>query len=66
MIEDRAKVAFGYPDGSGWISIRLFKLAPWIPIKVHREELIDGKKIMDEVLQWYNLPEEVRNLQGVP
>jgi len=66
VIEDRAKVLFGFPDGSGRICIRPFKLAPWIPIMIHREELIDGKKIMDEVLQWYHLPEEVRNLHGAP
>lgn len=65
-IDDRAKVAFGYPDGSGKICIRPIKLSPWIPITISREELLEAKKTVDEIFQWFGLPEEVRNLQGVP
>lgn len=63
-IDDRAKVSFGYPDGSGKIYIRLIKLSPWIPIGITREELLEAKKTVDEIFRWFELPEEVRNLQG--
>lgn len=38
---------------------------PWIPIELSLDELIRGKKTMDEVYGWLQLPEDVRNLQGV-
>lgn len=65
VIDDRAKVAFGYPDGSGKICIRPIKLSPWIPISISREELLEAKKTVDEIVQWFEMPEEIRNLQGV-
>jgi hypothetical protein len=66
VIDDRAKVVFGYPDGGGKICVRPIRLSPWIPIGISREELLDAKKTVDEIFQWLELPEEIRNLQGVP
>ena len=66
LIDDRAKVTFGYPDGSGKIYVRPIKLSPWIPIGITREELLEAKKTVDEIVQWYELPKEVRDLQGIP
>lgn len=64
VIDDRAKVAFGFPDGSGKICIRPIRLSPWIPITITRDELLEAKKTVDEIFQWFELPEEVRSLQG--
>lgn len=65
ILDDRGKVAFGYPDGSVKIYVRPIKFSPWIPVGISREELLEGKKTMDEVFQWFGLPSDVRDLQGV-
>jgi hypothetical protein len=65
VLDDRAKVVFGFPDGSVKICVRPIKLSPWIPVTLSREELLEGKPAMDEVNMWLELPKEVRDLQGV-
>lgn len=65
VLDDRGKVTFGYPDGSIKIYVRPIKFSPWIPVGISREELLEGKKTMDEVFQWLGLPDDIRNLQGV-
>lgn len=65
ILDDRGKVSFGYPDGSVKIYVRPIKMSPWIPIRISRQELLQGKAVMDEVFLWKELPEELRSLQGV-
>ncbi len=64
LIEVRAKVTFGYADGHVMISVRPMKLAPWLSVDITREELLEGKKTMDEVNLWYSMPSDVREMQG--
>lgn len=64
-LDPRAKAKWGYPDGHISLYVRPIKISPWIPISVSREELIQGKKVMDEVSGWAKLSKEVRDLQGV-
>lgn len=64
-LDPRGKVTFGFPDGHVVISVRVVaKVTPWIPLDVTREELLEGKKIMDEVYQWTLLPQDVRDMQS--
>lgn len=66
-LDPRAKISYGHPDGHVTISVRVVpKISPWIPLEISRSELLEGKKAMDEVSQWANLPEDVRKMQGVP
>jgi len=64
VIEVRAKVVYGFPDGHVVISVRPVKVAPWLSVEITREELIEGKKAMDEVNLWNLMPVEVREMQG--
>lgn len=65
VLDPRGKVGFGFPDGHVVISVRVVaKVSPWIPLEITREELLQGKKIMDEVYQWSQLPKDVRDLQS--
>src|SRR4029077_20048105 len=63
-IEVRAKITFGFPDGHVVISVRPAKIVPWLSVEITREEHLQGKKAMDEVFMWYQLPEDVREMQG--
>lgn len=63
-IEVRAKVTFGFPDGHVVIAVRPIKLSPWLPVEITREELLNGKRIMDDVYLWHQLPADVREMQG--
>lgn len=63
-IEVRAKISFGFPDGHVVISVRPAKFVPWLSVEITREEQLQGKKTMDEVFMWYQLPEDVRQMQG--
>lgn len=63
-IEVRAKITFGFPDGHVVISVRPAKFVPWLSVEITREELLEGKKVMDEVYLWYLLPVDVREMQG--
>lgn len=66
VLDPRGKVTFGFPNAHAVISVRVVaKITPWIGLDISREEIIEGKKIMDEVYQWTLLPEEVREAQGV-
>lgn len=72
VLDDRCKVRGEYPDGHVDLCVRVAKYVPlvkievpWIPIELSKEEVIQGKKTMDEVWGWLQLPEDVRNLQGV-
>lgn len=72
VLDDRCKVRGEYPDGHVDLCVRLTRYVPftkievpWIPIVLSKEEVIGGKKTMDEVYAWHQLPEDVRNLQGI-
>ncbi len=65
VLDDRCKARGEYPDGHVELCVRPIKLSPWIPVRLSREELIHGKKTMDEVYGWLQLPEDIRNFQGV-
>lgn len=66
LLDPRGKVVFGFPDAHVVIAVRIVVgISPWLPLDVHRDELVDGKKVMDEIYQWTLLPEEVREMQGV-
>jgi hypothetical protein len=64
ILDPRGKVTFGFPDGHVVIAVRVVKMSPWIPLEISRDELLQGKKVMDEVSQWANLPQEVRQMQS--
>jgi hypothetical protein len=63
-VEVRAKITFGFPDGHVVISVRPAKIVPWLSVDITREEHLQGKKAMDEVFMWYQLPSDVREMQG--
>lgn len=63
-VEVRAKITFGFPDGHVVISVRPAKIVPWLSAEITRAEHLEGKKAMDEVFMWYQLPEDVREMQG--
>ena len=63
-VEVRAKIAFGFPDGHVVISVRPAKIVPWLSVEITRDEHLQGKKAMDEVFMWYQLPADVREMQG--
>lgn len=65
VLDDRCKARGEYPDGHVDLCVRPIKLSPWIPIELSKEEVVRGKKTMDEVWGWLQLPEEIRILQGV-
>ncbi len=65
VLDERCKARGEYPDGHVELCVRPISLSPWIPVTLSKEELIHGKKTMDEVYGWLQLPEEVRNFQGV-
>lgn len=65
VLDGRAKACWSFPDGHVSLYVRPFKISPWIPITISREELLEGKKIMDEVHGWAKLPQDVRTLQGI-
>jgi len=66
VLDPRGKVTFGFPDAHVVISVRVVaKISPWIPLEITKDELLEGKRTMDEVFQWSKLPAEVREAQGV-
>lgn len=66
ILDPRGKVSFGFPDAHVVISVRVVpKVPPWIPLDITRNELLEGKKTMDEVYQWSLLPKDIREMQGV-
>jgi len=64
-VEVRAKVTMGFPDGHVVLSVRPIKLSPWLSAEITWQELREGKKVMEKVKLWYDLPEHVREMQGV-
>jgi hypothetical protein len=63
-VEVRAKVTFGFPDGHVLLSVRPVKISPWLSTVITWEELREGKKVMDKVYLWHQLPDFVREMQG--
>lgn len=65
ILDPRGKVTYGFPDGHAVISVRVVaKISPWIPLDVSRDEVMDGKPIMNEIYQWTLLPQDIRDMQS--
>lgn len=66
VLDPRGKVTFGFEDAHAVISVRIVAtITPWIPLDITREEIVQGKPHMNEVHQWAQLPQEVREMQSV-
>lgn len=65
QLDERARAKWGFADCRIELSVRMTKFLPWIPMTITKEELLTGKPAMDEVWAWAQLPEDVRETQGV-
>lgn len=65
QLDERAKARWGFADCRIELSVRMTKFLPWIPMIITKEELLIGKPAMDEVWAWAQLPEDVREAQGL-
>lgn len=59
---DDCRGRWGYPDGHVELGV---KRVIWFWLKFPFEEFILAKKAMDEAHQWAQMPEEIRQLQGL-
>lgn len=63
--DPRAKVKYGFSDRRIDIYVRPVPFGPWFSVTVTREEIEEGRPIIKEVYDWTQLPEEVREMQGI-
>ncbi len=62
-VDEDCKVKWGFPDRH--LEMRLKRLGIWMPFSFTFEEIKKGLQALDEVVAFAELPEDVRNLQGL-
>lgn len=64
VLED-CKVRWGFPDRHLELSLKRFGV--WLPpFQFTFDELRSADQALDEICRWADLPDEIRELQGVP
>jgi len=62
-VDEDCKVKWGFKDRH--LELRLKRLGIWMPFSFTFEEIKAGLLALDEVVAFADLPEDVRNLQGL-